>query len=75
MLFMHKFCKYFVKVTAAGLEPRTTQFINEHLWHLWHLGVVIITTTQLQSTKREPRFSAGSNPARGVSEIRDGEVL
>ena len=38
-------------------------------------GVVVITTVQLHSTKPELRFCAGSNPARGVSEIRDGEDL
>ena len=38
-------------------------------------GVVVITTAQLHSTKPEIRFCAGSNPARGVSEIRDGEDL
>ena len=37
--------------------------------------VVVITTAQLHSTKPELRFCAGSNPARGVSEIRDGEDL
>ena len=34
-----------------------------------------ITTAQLHSTKPELRFCAGSNPARGVSEIRNGEDL
>ena len=38
-------------------------------------GVVLITTAQLHSSKPELRFFAGSNPARGVSEIRDGEDL
>ena len=38
-------------------------------------GVVIITTAQLHSTKPELKFSAGSNPAHGVSEISDGEDL
>ena len=38
-------------------------------------GVVVITTAQLHSTKPELRFCAVSNPARGVSEIRDGEDL
>ena len=38
-------------------------------------GVVVITTAQLHSTKPELRFCAGSNPAHGVSEIRDGEDL
>ena len=39
----------------------------------WRRGVVVITTAQIYSTKPELRFCAGSNPARGVSEIRDGE--
>ena len=43
--------------------------------HQWHRGVVVITTTQLHSTKPELGFCAGSNPARGVSEIHDGEDL
>ena len=42
---------------------------------IWSRGVVLITTTQLHSTKPELRFCAGSKPARGVSEIRDGENL
>ena len=33
------------------------------------------TTAQLHSTKPELRFCAGSNTARVVSEIRDGEDL
>ena len=40
---------------------------------LWRRGEVVITTAQLHSTKPELRLCAGSNPARGVSEIRDGE--
>ena len=42
---------------------------------LWRRGVVVMTTAQLPSTKFELRFCADSNPARGVSEIRDGEDL
>ena len=42
---------------------------------LWRRGVVIITTANLHSTKPELRLCAGSNPARNVSEIRDGEDL
>ena len=42
---------------------------------MWHHGVVVITTAQLHSTKPELRFCAGSNAARGMSEIRDGENL
>ena len=41
----------------------------------WCRGVVVITTAQLHSTKPELRLCAGSNPAHGVSEIRDGEDL
>ena len=38
-------------------------------------GVVVVTTAQLHSTKLELRFCAGLNPARDMSEIRDGEDL
>ena len=48
--------------------------INIYLF-LWRRGVVVITTAQLHSTNPELRFCTGSNPARGVSEIRDGEDL
>ena len=41
----------------------------------WRRGAVVITTAQLHSTKPELRFCADSNPARNVSEIRDGEDL
>ena len=41
----------------------------------WRRGIVVITTAQLHSTKPELRLCAGSNPARGVLEIRDGEDL
>ena len=41
----------------------------------WRNGVVVITTTQLQSTKSELRLCAGSNPAYGLLEIRNGEDL
>ena len=40
---------------------------------LWRRGVVVITTGLLHATKPELRFFAASNPARGVSEIRNGE--
>ena len=36
---------------------------------------VAITTAQLNSTKPELRFCISSNPACGVSEIRDGEEI
>ena len=37
--------------------------------------IAVITTAQLHSTKSELRFCAGSNPARVVSEIHNGENL
>ena len=36
---------------------------------------MVITIAQLHSTKPELKFCTGSNLARGVSEIRDGEDL
>ena len=41
----------------------------------WRCGVVVIATSQLHSTKSELISCSGSNPARGVSKIRDGEEL
>ena len=38
-------------------------------------GVVVITTAKLDLSKPELEFCAGSNPARGMSEIRDGDDL
>ena len=38
-------------------------------------GVTVITAAQLHSTLPGSRFCASSNPARGVSEICDGEDL
>ena len=40
-----------------------------------HLGVAVIINAQLNLTKPKLRFSAGSNTALGISEIRDGEDL
>ena len=38
------------------------------------VSVVVITTTQLHSTKRaELRFCAASSPTCGLSEVRDAE--
>ena len=36
-------------------------------------GVVVITTAQLRTTKSELGFCAGSNPARDVLKVCDGE--
>ena len=37
--------------------------------------VVVITATQPHSTKPEPRFCTGSNPAHSMSELHDGKHL
>ena len=50
-------------------------FVSNTFFILWRRGVVVITTAQLHSTELELRFCAGSSPARGVPEIRDGENL
>ena len=43
--------------------------------HYWHREAVVITTAQNLLSKPEHTFCAGSNPLRGVLEIRDGEDL
>ena len=52
---------YFRKSLSSSLMPH------------WRLDVVVITTAQLHSIKPELRLCAGSNPARGISEIQNGE--
>ena len=49
--------------------------IADNIQEMWRRGVVVMNTAQLHSAKPQLRFCAGSNPACGVSEIRDGEDL
>ena len=49
------------------------QYVDVNM--LWYRGMVVISTAQLHSTNPEVRLCAGSDPARDVSEIRDGEDL
>ena len=42
---------------------------------MWHHGVLVIATTQLNSTKPKPSFCEGSNSACSMSKIRNGEDL
>ena len=49
----------------------SSSFINR----LWCCGAVVITTAQVHLTKPELRFYVGSNPARSVSYVQDGEDL
>ena len=62
VLLIKKACKRFVNFFFDCLSQ-------------WCHGVVVITTAQLHSTKLEFRFCAGSNSARDLLEIRDGEDL
>ena len=65
----------FIKCWAVAelhLALRDVPYVNNFQWRR---GVVAITTGQLHSTNLELRFCAGSNLARDMSEIRDGEDL
>ena len=42
---------------------------------LWRVGVAVLPVAQLHSVKPELKFCVGSDPTRGVSDIRDGEDL
>ena len=55
-------------------KSKNFPFLKKHL-RSWRRGVVVITAVQLHSTKPELRFCAGSNTARGVSDIRYGENI
>ena len=61
------------KITFFPLQD-TKVYIRQTVTHKGR-GVVVITAAQLHSTKPELRFCTGSNPARGVSKIDDGEDL
>ena len=61
------------KITFFPLQD-TKVYIRQTVTHKGR-GVVVITAAQLHSTKPELRFCTGSNPARGVSMIDDGEDL
>ena len=72
------------KNTRKKQRRQTGRFLNCHDFAHAGRDVVnqagkiapdIIITAQLHSTKPELRFCTGSNPARSVSEIRDGEDL
>ena len=49
--------------------------IKDSLIGKFRRNVVVIATAKLHPIKPELRFCAGSNPAHGVLEIRDGEDL
>ena len=51
------------------------EIIDQSVIKTNHRGVAVILTAQLHSSKPELVFYRVSNPARGVSKIRDGEDL
>ena len=59
-------------VAESRLALSDVPYVNNFQWRR---GVVVVTTGQLHSINLELRFCAGSNLARVVSEIRDGEDL
>ena len=60
---------------ARNITLRKKIFYSEFFWSVFGRGVVVINVAQLNSTKPELRFNAGSSPGCGVPEIRDGEDL
>ena len=64
-----------VLTQSISLFYKNIDISSKKLLNQWRRGVVVIITAQLHSTKPELKFCAGSNPARGVSDIRDGEDL
>ena len=67
--FPRSFLCSFHHICFSVLKPKGDLTVTKRC------GVVVITTALLHSTKPELRFYAGSNPARGGLEIRDGEDL
>ena len=62
-------------VLSEQLLKRNTFFTSRAVVIMWRGGVVVITTACFLSAKPELSFSASSNPAHDVSEIRVGEDL
>ena len=69
-------CRRFLRAYVPTSQNKPLQIHDRekygysHLFSFsWHYDVVVITTAQLHSTKPKLRHCAGSNPARGVSEI------
>ena len=80
-----KFCKkschflnwanLLLKKLSKGTSKCDEITIFSYVILLGKIGVVVITTTQLHSTKLELRFCACSNPAHSVLDICNGENL
>ena len=74
-------CQQINGVTFRLFIKACSYYPDEVFMHVSHCrikcrrGVVVLTTSRFRSTKLEPSFCAGSNPARGVSEICNVEDL
>ena len=68
MSFLHQLLDFALKSSKSATIKRLFSSANS-----WLCGVVVISTARLQPTKHEFRLCTGSNPARSVSEIYDGE--
>ena len=65
--YPRKHATHTAHVSTAPTPPTLVRYTRR--------GVLVINTAQLHSTKPEYGFCTGSNPARGLLEIHDGEDL
>ena len=68
---------YRILIIGDSISGKTSSLFNllSYQPDIDKIYVVVITAAQLHSTKPEIRFCTGSSPARGVSEIHNGEDL
>ena len=64
-----------LQTIAINIFPNVSQSKGNQAMQFGQFFFTHSTNSQLHSTKPELRFCAGSNPARAVSEIHDGEDL
>ena len=65
-----------IKFQTESIKSSLYDYSDAYILATEDIGlVVVISTTQLHSSKPKIRFCAGYNPARGMSEICDGEDL
>ena len=68
-------CKSIYFLPCEKSPPTKVSYKYTLVWKFWHRDVMVITISQLHSSKFELRFCASLKPARGVSEIHVGEGL
>ena len=67
---VNQICPLLMEFTELTCSCKHVKKINQHLWIR---SAVVMTTSKLHSTKSKLRFCAGSNLARTLTEICDGE--